>query len=88
MDRLAATEFPVFAKFTYGKRLNKTFKGTEKAPDLLQIHSEKSRLILRAADRFGFVSISQFKAVPDLDSKATNTKSDKSLRSPVTHYDY
>lgn len=43
--RLVAADFPVFAEFTYGERVNKAFKGTEKATDLLQTHSGKSRWI-------------------------------------------
>jgi hypothetical protein len=42
---LVAADFPVFAQFTYGKHVNKTSKGTEKATDLLQSRSEKSRWI-------------------------------------------
>ena len=42
LNRLVAPDFPVFAKFPYGKRINKAFKGTEKATDLLQIPSGKS----------------------------------------------
>lgn len=88
MVRLAAADFPAFAEFTYGERVNKAFKGTEKAGDLLEILSGESRLIERAADRLGFVPISQFKTAADLDSETTNAKSDKSPRSPVTLYDY
>lgn len=39
----------------------------------------------RAGDPLGFVPISHFKAAADLDAE---TSSDKSLRSPVTLYDY
>jgi len=86
--RLVAADCPVFAEFTYGKRVNKAFKGTEKAGDLLQIHSGKRRWMERAGDRLGFVPISHFKAAADLDAKTSNAKSDKDLRSPVTIYDY
>jgi hypothetical protein len=57
LKRLVAADLPVFVEFTYGKRVNKAFKGTEKAGDLLQILSGESRLIERAADRLGFVPI-------------------------------
>lgn len=35
---LSLQTFHTFAEFTYGKRVNKAFKGTEKATDLLQTH--------------------------------------------------
>ncbi|MBY3058042.1 hypothetical protein HF263_18455 [Rhizobium leguminosarum] len=43
--RLVAADFPAFAEFTYGKRVNKAFKGTEKATNLLQTHSGKRHWI-------------------------------------------
>ncbi|HWT56792.1 MAG TPA: hypothetical protein VN284_02935 [Rhizobium sp.] len=43
MVRLVAEDFPAFPEFTYGKRVNKTSKGTEKPTDLLQTYSAKSR---------------------------------------------
>jgi len=58
------------------------------AGDLLQIHSGKSRGMECAADRLGLVPISHFKAAADLDAETSNAKSDKSLRSPLTRYDY
>jgi hypothetical protein len=85
--RLVAADFPAFAEFTYGKRVNKAFKGTEKATDLLQTPLAKSHWIYRVANRLGFVSVSQFKAVADLDSKSANAKSNKSTRSTITRYD-
>lgn len=88
MKRLVAADLPAFVEFTYGKRVNKAFKGTEKAGDLLRILSGESRLIERAADRLGFVPITQFKSVADLSSETTSAKSNKSPRSPVTLYDY
>jgi hypothetical protein len=33
--RLVTEDFPTFAEFTYGKRVNKASKGTEKPTDLL-----------------------------------------------------
>jgi hypothetical protein len=43
--RLVAADFPAFAEFTYGKRVNKAFKGTEKAANLLQTHLGKRHWI-------------------------------------------
>ena len=42
----------------------------------------------RAGDPLGFVPISRFKTAIDLDDETSSAKSDKSLRSPVTLYDY
>jgi hypothetical protein len=42
VKRLVAGDFPVFAEFTYGKRINKAPKGTETATDLLQTHSGRA----------------------------------------------
>ncbi|MBB2752690.1 UNVERIFIED_ORG: hypothetical protein GGI57_003393 [Rhizobium aethiopicum] len=86
--RLATEDFPVFAEFTYGKQVNKTSKSTENATDPLETYSAKSCWIYRAADRLGFITRSQFKAVADLESKTTNAKGNKSLGSPITRYDY
>jgi hypothetical protein len=67
--RLVAADFPAFAEFTYGKGVNKAFKGTVNATDLRQTHLGKSHWIERTADRPGFVSIPQFKAVADPAAK-------------------
>jgi hypothetical protein len=42
LNRYFVVDFTVYSKFTYGKQVNKTFKGTEKAVDLLQADRERA----------------------------------------------
>ena len=87
-QRLVVAVFPLVVEFTYGKRVNKVFKGTEKAGDLLQFPSRKSRCLEQLPVGRALCPY------PDPKQKRTSTakrpmrKATGSLGSMITHYDY